>query len=95
VVYRRGDHAERHALSHPGIDGADHQTRIDGHQTKFTAKANTGRMPRRSTPSALGGATDYHHNDRTCRSRRSSTVGIRQKFNNKEQRVSLSVDDAV
>src|SRR4029079_13408247 len=22
----------------PGIDGADHQTRIDGHQTKFTAK---------------------------------------------------------
>ena len=22
----------------PGIDGADHQTRIDGHQTKFSAK---------------------------------------------------------
>ncbi len=40
----------------PGIDGADHQTRIDAHQTKFTPRANTGRTPRRSTRSASGRA---------------------------------------
>ena len=40
----------------PGIDGADHQTRIDARQTKLPPRANTGRMPRRSTPSGSGPA---------------------------------------
>ena len=38
----------------PGIDGADHQTRIDGHQTKFTAKGEYHPHGVRSTPSASG-----------------------------------------
>jgi len=37
-LHRRCDHADRCSLPYPGIDGADHLTRIDAHQTKITAK---------------------------------------------------------
>ena len=56
----------------PGIDGADHQTRIDAHQTKFTAKGEY--RPDAAAIDAIRfwlGATDYKHNEtRPCRSRR-------------------------
>src|SRR5882757_8812499 len=48
----------------PGIDGADHQTRIDAHQTKFTAKGEY--RPDTAAIDAVrfwAGATDYKHNE--------------------------------
>src|SRR6266851_416018 len=48
----------------PGIDGADHQTRIDGHQTKFTARGEYN--PHEAVIDAVrfwAGATDYKHNE--------------------------------
>ena len=48
----------------PGIDGADHQTRIDAHQTKFTAKGEY--RPDAAAIDAIrfwAGATDYKHNE--------------------------------
>ncbi len=48
----------------PGIDGADHQTRIDAHQTKFTAKGEY--RPDAAAIDAVrfsAGATDYKHNE--------------------------------
>src|SRR5215212_1200418 len=48
----------------PGIDGADHRTRIDAHQTKFTAKGEY--RPDATAIDAVrfwAGATDYHHNE--------------------------------
>ncbi len=69
----------------PGIDGADHQTRIDGHQTKFTAKGEY--RPDAAAIDAIrfwAGATDYHHNEIGLADPADpSTVGIRQKFTNK------------
>src|SRR5258708_25983593 len=48
----------------PGIDGADHQTRIDAHQTKITAK---GEDPPDSAAihggPLLAGGDDYQHNE--------------------------------
>ena len=71
----------------PGIDGADHQTRIDGHQTKFTAKAEY--RPDAAAIDAVrlwAGATDYHHNEIGLADPVDpSTVGVRQTFTNKEQ----------
>ena len=53
------------ALYHiPGIDGADHQTRIDARQTKFTAKGEY--RPDAAAIEAIrfwAGATDYKHNE--------------------------------
>ena len=56
---------QNNALYHiPGIDGADHQTRIDAHQTKFTAKGEY--RPDAAAIDAIrfwAGATDYKHNE--------------------------------
>jgi len=71
----------------PGIDGADHQTRIDGHQTKFSARGEY--HPHAEVIDAVRfwvGATDYHHNEIGLADPNDpSTVGIRQTFTNKEQ----------
>ena len=71
----------------PGIDGADHQTRIDAHQTKFTAKGEY--RPDAAAIDAVrfwAGATDYHHNEiGLADPADTSTLGIRQTFTNKEQ----------
>ena len=77
----------------PGIDGADHQTRIDGHQTKFTAKGEY--RPDAAAIDAVrfwAGATDYHHNEIGLADPADpSTVGVRQTFTNKEQEGRLEV----
>src|SRR5437764_1575332 len=76
------------ALYHiPGIDGADHLTRIDAHQTKFTTKGEY--RPDAAAIDAVrfwAGATDYHHNEiGLADPADTSTLGIRQTFTNKEQ----------
>lgn len=77
----------------PGIDGADHQTRIDGQQTKFTAKGEY--HPHEAVIDAVRfwvGATNYHHNEIGLADPADpSTVGIRQKFTNKEEEGRLEV----
>jgi iron complex outermembrane receptor protein len=77
----------------PGIDGADHQTRIDAHQTKFTAKGEY--RPDAAAIDAVrfwAGATDYHHNEIGLADPADpSTVGVRQTFTNKEQEGRLEV----
>lgn len=77
----------------PGIDGADHQTRIDGHQTKFSAKGEY--HPHEAVIDAIRfwtSATDYHHNEIGLADPNDpSTVGIRQTFTNKEQEGRLEV----
>ena len=71
----------------PGIDGADHQTRIDAHQTKFPAKGEY--RPDAAAIDAVrfwAGATDYHHNEIGLADPADpTTLGIRQTFTNKEQ----------
>ncbi|MCA6106441.1 TonB-dependent receptor [Bradyrhizobium cenepequi] len=77
----------------PGIDGADHQTRIDGHQTKFTVKGEY--RPDAAAIDAIrfwAGATDYHHNEIGLADPDDpSSVGIRQTFTNKEQEARVEV----
>jgi len=77
----------------PGIDGADHQTRIDGHQTKFTAKGEY--RPDAAAIDAVrfwAGATDYHHNEIGLADPADPfSVGIRQQFTNKEQEARFEV----
>src|SRR6266702_3584411 len=82
------------ALYHiPGIDGADHQTRIDAHQTKFSAKGEY--HPHEAMIDAVRfwtSATDYHHNEIGLADPADpSSVGIRQQFTNKEQEGRLEV----
>ena len=71
----------------PGIDGADHQTRIDAHQTKFTAKGEY--RPDAAAIEAIrfwAGATDYKHNEIGLADPADpATDGVRQTFTNKEQ----------
>ena len=71
----------------PGIDGADHQTRIDAHQTKITAKGEY--RPDAAAIDAVrfwAGATDYKHNEIGLADPADpATVGVRQTFTNKEQ----------
>lgn len=71
----------------PGIDGADHQTRIDAHQTKFTAKGEY--RPDAAAIDAIrfwAGATDYKHNEIGLADPLDpATLGVRQTFTNKEQ----------
>src|SRR3954468_2499810 len=76
------------ALYHiPGIDGADHQTRIDAHQTKFTAKGEY--RPDSAAIDAIrfwAGATDYRHNEIGLADPADPTTdGVRQTFTNREQ----------
>src|SRR6266568_3560729 len=77
----------------PGIDGADHQTRIDGHQNKFSAKGEY--HPHEAMIDAVRfwtSATDYHHNEIGLADPNDpSSVGIRQQFTNKEQEGRLEV----
>jgi iron complex outermembrane receptor protein len=80
----------------PGIDGADHQTRIDAHQTKFTAKGEY--RPDAAAIDAIrfwAGATDYKHNEIGLADPADlSTGGVRQTFTNKEQEARVEVQMA-
>ena len=80
----------------PGIDGADHQTRIDAHQTKFTAKGEY--RPDAAAIDAVrfwAGATDYKHNEIGLADPADlSTDGVRQTFTNKEQEARVEVQMA-
>jgi iron complex outermembrane receptor protein len=71
----------------PGLDGADHHTRIDAGQTKLTAKGEY--RPDSAAIEAIrfwAGATDYHHNEIGLATIGDpSTDGVRQTFTNKEQ----------
>ena len=82
------------ALYHvPGIDGADHQTRIDAHQTKITAKGEY--RPDSAAIDAVrfwAGATDYRHNEIGLADPADlTTLGVRQTFTNKEQEARVEV----
>jgi iron complex outermembrane receptor protein len=77
----------------PGIDGSDHQTRIDARQTKFTAKGEY--RPDAAAIDAVrfwAGATDYKHNEIGLADPADlSTSGVRQTFTNKEQEARVEV----
>src|SRR3982075_1292716 len=77
----------------PGIDAADHQTRIDAHQTKITAKGEY--RPDSAALDAVrfwGGATDYRHNELVLADPADPTTdGVRQTFTNKEQEARVEV----
>ncbi len=80
----------------PGIDGADHQTRIDAHQTKFTAKGEY--RPDAAAIDAVrfwAGATDYKHNEIGLADPADpASLGVRQTFTNREQEGRLEVQMA-
>lgn len=71
----------------PGIDGSDHQTRIDAHQTKFTAKGEY--RPDSAAIEAVrfwASATDYKHNEIGLADPTDlNSLGVRQTFTNREQ----------
>ncbi len=71
----------------PGIEGADHQARIDAHQTKFTAKGEY--RPDSAAIDAVrfwAGATDYRHNEIALADLADpTTLGVRQTFTSKDQ----------
>ncbi|VIO71161.1 TonB-dependent receptor [Bradyrhizobium ivorense] len=77
----------------PGIDGADHQTRIDAHQTKIAVKGEY--RPDAAAIDAVRfwvGATDYRHNELGLADPTDPTTdGIRQTFTNKEQEARVEV----
>jgi iron complex outermembrane receptor protein len=82
------------ALYHiPGIDGADHLTRIDAHQTKLTSKGEY--RPDSAAIEAVrfwAGATDYRHNEIGLADPADlTTLGVRQTFTNKEQEARVEV----
>jgi iron complex outermembrane receptor protein len=79
---------QNNALYHiPGIDGEDHNTRIDAHETKFTARGEY--RPMAGGVDAVRfwfGATDYKHNEIGLLDPADPTTdGVRQTFTNKEQ----------
>jgi iron complex outermembrane receptor protein len=79
---------QNNAVYHiPGIDGEDHNTRIDAHQTKLTSKGEY-------RPQASGidtvrfwfGATDYRHEEiGLADDTDPGSDGVRQIFTNREQ----------
>jgi len=79
---------QNNALYHiPGIDGEDHNTRIDAKQTKVLTKGEW-RAPNAAVDSIRfwGGVTDYKHNEIGLANDTDPTSdGIRQTFTNKEQ----------
>ncbi len=82
------------ALYHiPGIDGADHNTRIDGHQTKINVKGEY--HPDAAAIDVVrfwAGATDYRHNEIGLADPADpNTDGVRQTFTNKEQEIRTEV----
>jgi iron complex outermembrane receptor protein len=70
----------------PGIDGEDHQTRIDAHETKLTSKGEY--RPMAGGIDAVRfwyGYTDYKHNEIGLADPLDFTTdGVRQTFTNKE-----------
>lgn len=86
---------QNNSLYHiPGIDGEEHNTRIDAKQTKFTAKGEY--RPDAAAIDAIRfwvGATDYKHNEIGL-SEDNGTDGVRQTFTNKEQEGRLEVQFA-
>jgi iron complex outermembrane recepter protein len=80
----------------PGIDGADHQTRIDARQSKFTAKGEY--RPDAAAIDAVrfwAGATDYKHNEIGLADPADfSSAGVRQTFTNREQEGRVEVQMA-
>jgi iron complex outermembrane recepter protein len=82
------------ALYHiPGIDGADHNTRIDGHQTKINVKGEYHPDAAAiDTVRFWAGATDYRHNEIGLADPTDPTSdGVRQTFTNKEQEIRTEV----
>ncbi|WGD50581.1 TonB-dependent receptor [Bradyrhizobium sp. CB1650] len=77
----------------PGIDGADHNTRIDAHQTKINVKGEY--RPDAAAIDAVrfwAGATDYRHNEIGLADLADPTSdGVRQTFTNKEQEIRTEV----
>jgi iron complex outermembrane receptor protein len=77
----------------PGIDGADHDTRIDAHQTKITVKGEY--RPDAAAIDAIrlwAGATDYRHNEIGLADPADPfSDGVRQTFTNKEQEARVEV----
>ena len=76
------------ALYHiPGIDGEDHDTRIDAHQTKLMSKGEwRSPSPVVDAVRFWGGVTDYKHNELgLADDTNPASDGIRQTFTNKEQ----------
>ncbi|WP_342733434.1 TonB-dependent receptor [Bradyrhizobium sp. B117] len=77
----------------PGIDGADHNTRIDGHQTKINVKGEY--RPDAAAIDTIrfwAGATDYRHNEIGLADPADpNTDGVRQTFTNKEQEIRTEV----
>ncbi len=76
------------ALYHiPGLDGADHNTRIDAHETKVTSKGEY--RPQANGIDAIRfwfGATDYKHNEIGLLDPANPlSDGVRQTFTNQEQ----------
>ncbi|MCK1423231.1 TonB-dependent receptor [Bradyrhizobium sp. 180] len=77
----------------PGIDGADHNTRIDAHQTKINVKGEY--HPDAAAIDAVrfwAGATDYRHNEiGLADPGNPNSDGVRQTFTNKEQEIRTEV----
>lgn len=77
----------------PGIDGADHRTRIDAHQTKIAVKGEY--RPDAAAIDAVRfwvGATDYRHNEIGLADPTDPlSDGVRQTFTNKEQEARVEV----
>lgn len=77
----------------PGTDGADHQTRIDAHQTKIAVKGEY--RPDTAAIDAVRfwvGATDYRHNELGLADPTDPfSDGVRQTFTNKEQEARVEV----
>ncbi|WP_407121750.1 TonB-dependent receptor [Bradyrhizobium sp. STM 3561] len=73
----------------PGIDGADHQTRIDAHQTKINVKGEY--RPDGAAIDTIrfwAGATNYRHNELGLADPTDPTTdGVRQTFTNREEEI--------
>ncbi|MGO4711110.1 TonB-dependent receptor [Bradyrhizobium sp. 2TAF24] len=85
---------QNNALYHiPGIDGSNHNTRINAHQTKILSKGEY--RPDSPLIDAIRfwiGATDYRHNELGLADPADPTSdGLRQTFTNKEQEGRLEV----
>ena len=79
---------QNNALYHiPGIDGEDHDTRIDAHQTKLISKGEwRSPSPEIDAVRFWGGLTDYKHNELgLADDTNPASDGIQQTFTNKEQ----------
>jgi iron complex outermembrane receptor protein len=86
--------SQTNALYHiPGIDGEDHNTRIDARQTKLNSKGEF--RPDSSMIDAIRfwlGATDYKHSELGFLDPADpSTDGVRQVFTNREQEGRIEV----